>query len=477
MPRIATSYLRRSTTQRCCACAVLSAVLLGGCTVATRPDAGTTPAQWLAAQRVALDQSQAIYDAAQRRHGLLAQDLAMREAGRAHAGAAFRVIFGQYMNWYDGFLGSYLHAQRQFEIAQPLPVHAAPSPLAVPGTWQAQPALQAIPALARGYRAVFLNEDHTNAQTRSLTVALLAPLRAEGFNTFAAETLYQRGIPALRASGEVTDASGFYTREPVYAEMVRTALRLGYRVIAYEAADTAHAQAREADEAANLYRRAFVGHPDARLVVNAGFAHIQKHGRYLGGRSMAEDFMRSSGIVPLAIEQTMLTGHLRRSYNNPYWRAVIAALHPRQPIVFVDAQGRPWSLLPRDYDVSVFFPREREADGRPTWLGLWGLRVPAPLPAGLCHGHYPCLVEARRPGLSRASIPADRVLLRCGTQTRALWLRPGTYDLLALDRADRVVGHAPLVAHADTPLPRGTPVSDWQPQACHPLRQVYRVHP
>ena len=457
-------------------CLTALCLLLAGCAASsTRPSGATTPAQWQAEQIAALDQAQQIYDQAQRQPGLLAQDEFMRHAGHQHSGAAFAVIFGQYQNWYDGFLGSYLRAQRKFAIAQPLPAHAAPSPLAAPGTWHAVPALQAIPALARGKRAVFLNEDHTNPQTRSLTVALLAPLRAEGFNTFAAETLYGRGIAGLRRRGYATADSGFYTREPVYTEMVRTALRLGYRVIAYEATDSAHAGAREREEAANLYRRAFVGHPDARLVVNAGFAHIEKHGRYLGGHSMAEDFMRLSGIDPLAVEQTMLTGHLRRSYDSPYWRAVIDALHPQQPIVFLDAQSRPWSLLPRAYDVSVFFPRERIAGGRPTWLGLWGLRVPAALPSGFCRGQYPCLVEARAIGEPRAAIPADRVLQRCDAQQRTLWLRPGIYALIAVDAADQVIDRGMLQARARAPLPRGTPATSYRAMACHPLMQVFKI--
>ena len=457
-------------------CLTALCLLLAGCAVSsTRPSGATTPAQWQAEQIAALDQAQQIYDQAQRQPGLLAQDEFMRHAGHQHSGAAFAVIFGQYQNWYDGFLGSYLRAQRKFAIAQPLPRQAAVSPLAQPGAWRAVPALPAIARLARGKRTVFLNEDHTNPETRSLTVALLARLRAEGFNTFAAETLYGRGIAGLRRRGYATADSGFYTREPVYAEMVRTALRLGYRVIAYEAADSAHAGAREREEAANLYQRAFVGHPDARLVVNAGFAHIEKHGRYLGGHSMAEDFMRLSGIDPLAVEQTMLTGHLRKSYDSPYWRAVIDALHPQQPIVFLDAQNRPWSLLPRAYDVSVFFPRERIADGRPTWLGLWGLRVPAALPSGFCKGQYPCLVEARTVGAPRAAIPSDRVLLRCDAQQRALWLRPGIYALIAVDAADHVVDRATLVAKAGTPLPRGTPATGYRAMACHPLMQVFKI--
>ncbi len=465
--------LRRSL----CVSALLVAVgSIAGCAVSsTRPRSGTTPAQWQEEQLDALNEVQRIYESAQHEHGLLAQDEFMRRAGRQHASAAFAVIFGQYENWLDGFLGSYLRAQRRFSIAAPLPAHAAPSPLAGSGHWRAVPALDAIARLARDRRAVFFNEDHTNPETRSLTVAMLARLRRDGFNTFAAETLHQRGMVALRQRRYVTAGTGFYTREPVYADMVNTALRLGYRVIAYEAMDTAHAGARELGEATNLYKRAFVGHPDARLVVNAGFSHVEKQGRYLGGASMAEVFMHLSGIDPLVIEQTMLVGRLRRSYDNPYWRQVISTLHPRQPIIFINARGRPWSILPQAYDASVFFPRERISHGRPTWLGLWGLRVPVPIPGGLCRGTFPCLVAARPIGMPRSAVPADRVLLDCRGERRALWLRPGAYALTAVDEDDRLIDQMRSIARAGTPLPHGSRASAYRRPMCHPLVKIYRI--
>lgn len=453
------------------------ALTLGGCALhSTRPTFGTTPAQWQAEQITALNQTQHIYDQAQNPPGLLAQNAYMRHASHLHDNTAFKVIFGQYLNWYDGFLGSYLHAERDFSIAQQASPRDAPSPLLRPGYWHATPALQAIPRLARSRRAIFLNEDHTAPMTRSLTVALLSRLRAEGFNTFAAETLYQKGLPGLLRRGYATRNTGFYTEEPVYAEMVRTALRLGYRVIAYEAPDTARNAAREADEAENLYRLAFVGHPRARLVVNAGFAHIQKRGRYLGGHSMAEDFMRISGIDPLSVEQTMLIGHLRPSYDHPDWRAVIAALHPTQPIVFLSQGGRAWSLRRGAYDVSVLFPRERVLDGRPTWLGLWGLRYPIRVSGSTCKGQFPCLVEARYADEAPNAIPADRVVFRCGHEVRDLWLRPGRYRLSARNQADMVIDRKALLARATLLPHRGTPVTQYRSSpTCHRNMQVFKI--
>src|SRR5262249_12383867 len=147
----------------------------------------------------------------------------------------------------------------------------APSPLDDAHT--AQPALAAIPLLAKDRQAIFFNEAHNAAITRTLTVALLEKLRAEGFTHFAAETLYETDAD-LAQRGYPNESSGFYTQEPVYGEMVRTALKLGYTVVAYEAVSDASGDAREREQAKNLVERVFKKDPKARLVVNAGYAHI-----------------------------------------------------------------------------------------------------------------------------------------------------------------------------------------------------------
>ena len=101
---------------------------------------------------------------------------------------AFNLIFSQYLSWYQSYVGDYLDAQASYSIAQPAQAGDAPSPLG--GNWRMQPAREAIARLARGHQAVFFNEAHNVPLTRSLTVAMLATLRAEGFDYFAVETLY-----------------------------------------------------------------------------------------------------------------------------------------------------------------------------------------------------------------------------------------------------------------------------------------------
>ncbi|OOG38146.1 hypothetical protein [Rhodanobacter sp. C05] len=422
----------------------LGCALLLSCTV--MPGHAQSVSQWQARQVEASSKSEQIMQDANKRKSLLGQYQVMRYAYNGNKDPAFHVIFGQYLSWYQTFIGDYPDAATSFSIRQSALRDDRPSPLDNPD-YTAQPALDVIPGLARNYRAIFFNEAHNIPLTRTLTVQLLGKLRAEGFNYFAAETLYQTDT-GLQARGYPIKDSGFYTEEPICAEMVRTALKLGFKVIAYEALSNATGDAREAEQARNIYKQVFKQDPNARLVVDAGYAHIQESGVYLGGSSMAEHLHKLSGIDPLTVEQTMLYPHQSGDDDHPYYTAVTRELKPNLPIVFMDKTGKPWSLR-QGYDVSVFFPPQEMQHGRPTWLSLDGLRVPYFVSGDRCGRSYPCLVEARYADEGDDAIPADlialdpvplnavaddRIRFHQGEPASDLYLRPGKYRLTYSDQ-------------------------------------------
>jgi len=440
-----------------------------------------TPAAWREQQIEAMNKSDAIMQRARGHKDLLEQYQVMRHAYAADGKPAFRAIFGQYLSWYQSFIGDYKDAELAFSIEQKPLADDNPSPLTQAG-WHSVPALDYIPQLAKPYRAVFLNEAHNIALTRTLTVRLLKPLREEGFNVFAVETLYPSDIAGLNKRGYPTAASGFYTREPIYAEMVRTALKLGYKVVAYEADQNHTGNAREAQQAENLVK-ILKDDPNAKLVVNAGYAHIQKVGQFLGAQSMAQHFMKDSGITPLSVEQTILIPHQDRAMNHPDYDAIANAVHPEQPIAFVDKNGKPWSLRP-GYDVSVIFPQEHFAFGRPGWLGLWGARVPFTISGNLCQRHWPCMVSARYADEGDDAIPADRMVLdpvplmtiddikittgNYSIPTGQLYLRPGRYRLTITDDEGHRIGNSTITvdSRADAAPAQDTQQPDSPGLAC-----------
>jgi hypothetical protein len=154
-------------------------------------------------------------------------------------------------------LGLYNEALRDF----PLKSHVAAS-TAIPTAekWKAADTVDVIAQQAASRRIVLINEAHHDAHTRQLTLALLPRLRALGFEYFAAEALLDNDA-SLMSRGYPTEASGSeYLREPSYGEIVRTAIKLSFKVVSY-AVDSRSTQERETGQAENLYRKIFAKPP------------------------------------------------------------------------------------------------------------------------------------------------------------------------------------------------------------------------
>lgn len=446
------AFQTSGTAQREPAPAALHALLLGLglglCGLATaQPQVATpkvTAAQWQQMQRKAFADSERIFARAQRQDSLLGQYRVLFDAYNADPAPAFRIIFSQYLSWYETYVGNYPAARRLYSIRQLAESNDAPSPLKDPRQTQ-RDAFEAIAGLAHGRQAVFFNEAHNIPLTRTLTLQLLQRLRQDGFTHFAAETLYDTDH-GLAKRGYPTSESGFYVEEPIYAEMIRDAIKLGFTVVAYDASEDAQGDARERIQARALYDRVFKKNSKARLIVNAGYAHIQEDGKYLDGKAMAYYFRKFSGIDPLTIEQTMLTEHDITAHDHPYYRALYDRPdHPQQPVVYVSDAGKPWSLKPGWYDISVFFPPEKLMRNRPTWLNLNGSRRPWPVGPAMCAGQFPCLIQARYADEGEDAIPADRIVIDAGTRPsdkpsefNVLFLRPGKYRLESRDSEKRL---------------------------------------
>ena len=197
-------------------------------------------------------------------------------------------------------LGLYSEALRDF------PLHARlPKGLTLPlaDQWEAVDAVDTIATLAAKRQIVLINEAHHDAHTRVLTLALLPRLRALGYRYFAAEAVDEKDIRLADRGYPLRSSGSEYLHEPVYGDLLRQAIALGFTIVPYESA--APGQGREDDQAQHLYQRVFKDHPHARLLVHAGYAHIDKAPLRLGAvQPMAMRLQKLTGIVPLSIDQT-----------------------------------------------------------------------------------------------------------------------------------------------------------------------------
>lgn len=372
-----------------------------------------------------------------------------------HLSAAEQIIAGQLLASSESELGLYDQAVLGFPLKSGALLDL---PIPEPTQWQARDAVATITEMAKSRRIVMLNEAHHNAHTRELTLALLPRLRALGYTYFAAEALGEND-PGLARRGYPVDKSGTeYLHEPLYGEIIREALRLGFIVVPYDSSEF-DAQARETGQANNLYQRVFEKDPAAKLFVHCGYAHLDKAKDRLGdAEPMAMRLRTLTGFDPLSIDQTQFLEILTDTAD--VYHQINARFDPKIPSVLVNrTTGAAWTARPALYDINVILPASlslrafgaedkitgmfpRYSDDpltrndsmlRPGWLTLNGERTPYSITAGMCRSYLPCVVEAHYANEPDDATAADRyVFTKLLAQSR-LFLRPGQYRIRASD--------------------------------------------
>jgi hypothetical protein len=367
-------------------------------------------------------------------------------------------------------LGLYNEAVHDFPLKSYIAVDAT---LPTPAEWKPADAAEIITQLAADRHIVLINEAHHDAHTRQLTLALLPRLRALGFDYFAVEALSDKDDQLMQRGYPVKDSGTEYLHEPTYGDIVRSAIKLGFTLVPYDA-DTGTMQAREAGQANNLYRKVFARDPHARLFVHAGYAHIDKAKGRLGNTApMAMYLQQLTGIEPLSIDQTQFREQLPGKPDA--YQKLIGDFPSNGPIVLVNrTTGRPWSAHPDWYDLDVLLPpadtggvesgyiqplttvRDTDRDHlmlpnhlnkqRPDWLTLRNERIPYAIRTTLCKTRFPCVVDAHYINEPDEAITADRYVFMQGDAESKLYLRPGRYRLRAWDIRGRTLSQKIITA-------------------------------
>jgi hypothetical protein len=139
---------------------------------------------------------------------------------------------------------------------------------------------------------VMFNEVSNCPQHRYLVGTLLGKFYQKGFRYLGLEALKNDSL--LTKRGFPTSVNGFYLREPVMANLVRAALKMGFKVFGY---DSKFDDTRDIDQAKNIYDKTFSKDHDAKVLILSENDHIDR-------KNMAGRFETISGITPLTIDQT-----------------------------------------------------------------------------------------------------------------------------------------------------------------------------
>lgn len=312
----------------------------------------------------------------------------------------------------------------------------------LPADATAEDALAAIVEAARDRRVVMLNEAHVASRHRGFLARVVRALRPLGFDVLAAEDFINSrgpGAPDVRtykAGAALNPAFGFYLHDPVYAEAVREAAGLGYRLASYEqradqrvsGEDKLAAMARrETAQTDNFIADVLTPNPGSRVLVHCGYAHLRKTPDHRGLLWFAARLREKSGIDPLCVSQAY-TGSFRPHGTDPTTTAaVLERFRPVDSIVVRGAGG--WvGAAPAGADLAVFHPFLPDVAGRPGWLAADPARhrvevaTPGPREATV-------LLQAVHAVDADQAVPADHVVLAPEAASAVLFLRPGVYRL------------------------------------------------
>lgn len=283
---------------------------------------------------------------------------------------------------------------------------------------------------AKTEQIIIINEAHQQPYHRVFTTSLLNDLFKAGFRYFSAETIsnYESTLNEINKNKFATLHSGYYTREPLYGNLVREAIKEGYEIFAYETtrlsnSDSAGINLREVDQAKNI-KKILDKDPKAKILIHCGWDHLVEAPYPAWGKAMAGRLYEYTGINPFTIDQTKLTEHSSAEYQNPYW----TSLNLDYYAMFVDSIGQTFYGPEeyRQYDARVYHPKTKWLNGRPHWV-FENNRSPYFVKEKITV-QYPCLVFAFIPKEKKESeyaIPFDIIELKTPADKKALSLKKG----------------------------------------------------
>jgi hypothetical protein len=304
------------------------------------------------------------------------------------------------------------------------------------------------------YRDIIMfNEGHDRPQTRAFVISLLADLRKAGATCLAMETFDESGNLA-----QLDVSTGYFTSEPVGGELVREALRLGFKLIPYEdrpdllPAKSAEpvsiptspiehsANQRDSVQAANLFRRIQTKSGIEKTVVLAGYGHISE--TEIGDiKCMALNFKKLSGVDPLTVEQTLLSECMKES---PYANRLLnTVIQTETAQAFKSNDAKRFGLDSLSYDIYVYHPPTKFIHNRPAWLlnkpssKFINIKIPRSIDPVLVQAYLKTEIDGD--ASFRIRIPADQTFY---SENNSVWLvlRSGlSYKIVYRDTKNKIL--------------------------------------
>jgi hypothetical protein len=289
---------------------------------------------------------------------------------------------------------------------------------------------EALPAILANQQIVMMNEAHYNPANRATLISLLPIFMEYGFGNLAIEGLYNyQDIEAIHQRGYPVDSSGFYIREPLFAEMIRQAVKRGFNLVAYESEISCDDWENEDGNYCNRFRDSIQAvnisrwvkqHPNEKLLVYAGHDHILEKSKGTW-KHMAQFVQEMTSIDPLTLEQTKMLEQYYPEFESSQYVTVASKIS--EPSVIKDSEKGYLGNID-GADVQVFYPRYLSPESRPGFYSLNGERKEYTINNKLDTAKWVAAYYANEEG---NRLPADIINLN---RHQTLYLYPGSYQLV-----------------------------------------------
>lgn len=165
-----------------------------------------------------------------------------------------------------------------------------------------------------------INEAHDRIKPRSFICEYLSIFKAYGYTHLAMETLYDN--PAL-----LNVNTGYYTKEPIFGELYREALKLGFKIISYESQSIN----RDSMQAVNIAKQ--IVNSDkviSKTLIICGYGHLYENYFDHESKMMAAYLKELIKTDPLTIDLTTF----QEAESNAYKKSIYEALYDSLPVIY-----------------------------------------------------------------------------------------------------------------------------------------------
>jgi hypothetical protein len=287
--------------------------------------------------------------------------------------------------------------------------------------------------IASNYSVIMLNEAYNKPVHRAFAISLLDDLYKRGFRYLAMEMLNPMPDQELT---KVTFKTGHFATEPVAGEMIRFALEMGFKLVAYEDPLAKQHSPTERDSIQAFNIAAIIKQdPQAKVFVYASFGHIAERSTTPDFIPMGMAFKRMTGIDPLTIDQTDMTEESNFPFGKTFYDAYLEKFPLTAPSIPLE-NDEPVNVTGTTlYDLTVVHPKTTYREARPTWMSLSNRRQPVLIkPTNrdvfLVQAYYQFESFGSKPG---QVVPADQTYFATGKGYYTLFLRRGLYILIFRD--------------------------------------------